>query len=94
MLQVFEQLFGLAFVEIDDDDRDILAGSGKCSSLVWQADTQVFSVWDDEQEGGEFLGYIHMDLFPRDGKHGHMSNINLQPVRNRNKRCALSVDLG
>jgi len=79
MLKIFEELFGLAFVEIVGDDRAALADGGKGSDIVWHEDVQVFSVWDDEGEGSGFVGYLYLDLFPRDGKYGHAANFNLQP---------------
>jgi metallopeptidase MepB len=79
MLKIFEELFGLFFVEIVGKDRDALAESGTGSDIVWHEEVQVFSVWDDEGEGSEFVGYLYLDLFPRDGKYGHAANFNLQP---------------
>ena len=81
MLKIFEQLFGLAFVEITPgQERDRLAESGQGTDIVWHEDVKVFSVWDDEKEGGGFVGYLYLDMFPRDGKYGHAANFNLQPV--------------
>jgi len=79
MLQIFEELFGLAFVEITGSDRDDISPSGKGSDIVWHDEVQVFSVWDDEGEGSGFVGYLYLDLFPRQGKYGHAANFNLQP---------------
>lgn len=80
MLKIFEELFGLVFVEIvGEEDRAALADGGKGSDIVWHQDVQVFSVWDDEAEGAGFVGYLYLDLFPRDGKYGHAANFNLQP---------------
>ncbi|KAI9750644.1 MAG: hypothetical protein M1815_001679 [Lichina confinis] len=80
MLKIFEQLFGLAFVEITPgQERDRLAESGQGTDIVWHEDVKVFSVWDDEKEGGGFVGYLYLDMFPRDGKYGHAANFNLQP---------------
>ncbi|KAB8349738.1 hypothetical protein FH972_023753 [Carpinus fangiana] len=79
MLEIFEQLFGLAFVEITGTERDKLSESGKGSDIVWHEDVQVFSVWDDEGEGSGFVGYLYLDLHPREGKYGHAANFNLQP---------------
>ncbi|KAF2442931.1 zincin [Karstenula rhodostoma CBS 690.94] len=79
MLKIFEELFGLAFVEITGEDRTALADGGKGSDIVWHEDVQVFSVWDDEGEGAGFVGYLYLDLFPRGGKYGHAANFNLQP---------------
>ncbi|KAL2012533.1 hypothetical protein VTN00DRAFT_58, partial [Thermoascus crustaceus] len=79
MLKIFEELFGLVFVEITGEDRDKVAESGKGSDIVWHEDVQIFSVWDDEGEGSGFVGYLYLDLFPRDGKYGHAANFNIQP---------------
>lgn len=84
MLNIFERLFGLVFVEITPgEERDRLAETGKGADIVWHEDVKVFSVWDDEKEGGGFVGYLYLDMFPRDGKYGHAANFNLQPVCQR-----------
>jgi len=82
MLKIFENLMGLAFVEITGEDRDKLAASGKGSDIVWHEECQLFSVWDDEEEGSGFVGYLYLDLHPREGKYGHAANFNIQPVSN------------
>ncbi|KAF2636910.1 thimet oligopeptidase [Massarina eburnea CBS 473.64] len=79
MLKIFETLFGMVFIEVTGDDRAALADGGKSSDIVWHEDVQIFSVWDDEGEGEGFVGYLYLDLFPRDGKYGHAANFNLQP---------------
>jgi metallopeptidase MepB len=80
MLKIFEELFGLVFVEIvGEEDRAALAEGGKGSDIIWHEDVQVFSVWDDEGEGAGFVGWLYLDLHPRDGKYGHAANFNLQP---------------
>ena len=76
----FEELFGLQFVEILGEDRAAVAPTGKGGDIVWHDDVQVFSVWNDEGEGSGFVGYLYLDLFPREGKYGHAANFNLQPV--------------
>ena len=79
MLNIFEQLFGLAFVRLEGADRDSISPSGRGQDIVWHPDVQVFSVWDSEDQGGGFVGYLYLDLHPRDGKYGHAANFNLQP---------------
>ena len=79
MLEIFEEIFGLQFVEIVGADRDSISPTGKGDDIVWHQEVQVFSVWDDEGEGGGFVGYLYLDLFPRVGKYGHAANFNLQP---------------
>ncbi|KAL9079288.1 MAG: hypothetical protein Q9157_001811 [Trypethelium eluteriae] len=82
MLHIFEELFGLQFIEIKGDERDALAKNfsiSKGSDIVWHEDVVLFSVWDAEDQGSSFVGYLYLDLFPRDGKYGHAANFNLQP---------------
>ncbi|KAK5938868.1 metalloendopeptidase [Knufia obscura] len=79
MLKIFEELFGLMFVEVTGKDRDSISPTGKGDDIVWHEETQVFSVWDGEGEGSGFVGYLYLDLFPRQGKYGHAANFNLQP---------------
>ena len=79
MLKIFEELFGLRFVEIVGADRDALSPTGKGSDIVWHQDVILYSVWDDEGEGGGFVGYLYLDLHPRDGKYGHAANFGLHP---------------
>ena len=79
MLHIFDELFGLTFVEVKGEDRDSISPSGKGDDIVWHPDVQIFSVWDDEGEGGGFVGYLYLDLHPRQGKYGHAANFNLQP---------------
>ncbi|KAB5523997.1 hypothetical protein GE09DRAFT_1043450 [Coniochaeta sp. 2T2.1] len=38
--------------------------------LTWHLDVFLYSVWNDEQEGGEFAGYLYLDHHPRPGKAG------------------------
>jgi metallopeptidase MepB len=71
MLQIFEELFGLVFIQIEGAERDKISETGKGVDIVWHEDVKLFSVWDDEGEGGAFSGYLYLDLHPRPGKYGH-----------------------
>ncbi len=79
MLKIFEELFGLVFVELNLEDRARLSPTGKAEDISWHEDVTVFSVWDDAGEGEGFVGYLYLDLHPRQGKYGHAANFNLQP---------------
>ncbi|PSK34054.1 Saccharolysin [Elsinoe australis] len=79
MLQIFESIFGLVFVDITGEDRSKVSPTGKGDDIIWHPDVQIFSVWDDASEGNGFVGYLYLDLHPRDGKYGHAANFNLQP---------------
>ncbi|KAH8911575.1 metalloendopeptidase-like protein [Coniochaeta sp. PMI_546] len=79
MLKIFEELFGLVFVELNPDDRARLSPTGKAEDIAWHEDVIIFSVWDDSSEGDGFVGYLYLDLHPRPGKYGHAANFNLSP---------------
>jgi metallopeptidase MepB len=74
LLDIFQQLFGLHFEEVNT------TGPGIAEGIVWHEDVQMFNVWDDESLGNGFVGHLYLDLFPRDGKYGHASSFNLVPV--------------
>jgi len=79
MLRIFEELFGLVFVELTPEDRKRISPTGKAEDIAWHEDVIIFSVWDDDTEGNGFVGYLYLDLHPRPGKYGHAANFNLQP---------------
>ncbi|KAF3081058.1 hypothetical protein TWF102_001214 [Orbilia oligospora] len=74
MLAIFERLFGLKFVQVAEDGAQV--GSGERG---WHEDCKVYLVHDEESLGGEFVGYLYLDLHPREGKYGHAANFNLIP---------------
>jgi metallopeptidase MepB len=79
MLRIFEEIFGFVFVEIKPEDRAALSPTGKGEDITWHEDVILFSVWDDASEGDDFVGYLYLDLHPRQGKYGHAANFGLQP---------------
>ncbi|KAK1489120.1 peptidase family M3 [Colletotrichum tamarilloi] len=79
MLKIFEELLGFVFVELKPEDRKALSPTGKGEDIAWHEDVIIFSVWDDASEGEGFVGYLYLDLHPRQGKYGHAANFNLQP---------------
>ncbi|KAI5920605.1 peptidase family M3 [Camillea tinctor] len=79
MLHIFEELFGLVFVELGKEERQQISPTGKAEDIAWHEDVILFSVWDDASEGEGFVGYLYLDLHPRQGKYGHAANFNLQP---------------
>lgn len=55
MFAIFEEPFGLEIEKLDGD--------------VWHEDVEIFAVWDNEEYGAAFLGYIYLDLYLRPGKY-------------------------
>lgn len=79
MLKIFEDIFGLVFVELKTEDRARLSPTGKAEDIAWHEEVVIYSVWDDEAAGGGFCGYLYLDLHPRDNKYGHNANFGLEP---------------
>jgi len=79
MLRIFEEVFGLQFKKASQ--ATTIGGDKECT---WHPDVHIYHVWDSDAKGGEFLGYLYLDLYVRDSKVGNASNFNLQPV---SKRC-------
>lgn len=79
MLKIFEEIFGMQFVEIKDEARKSISPTGKAEDIVWHEEVRLYAVWDDEAAGGNFVGYLYIDLHPRDGKYSHNANFNIEP---------------
>lgn len=71
MLDLMQTLFGYRFIEIGDAER---------GSKIWHEDVALYSVWDADETGGGFVGYMYLDLFTRQGKPDYACSINLIPV--------------
>lgn len=67
MFSIFEKLFGLVFHR-----------ESECEA--WHEDVVLYTVWDSEDQGGEFLGYLYMDIFARSGKYAGAHHVSIVPV--------------
>jgi len=80
MLNIFQQIFGLDIQEFRDEERNLLSQTGKGSDCVWHCDVKMFGVWAGNRSKGKFLGYLYVDLYPREGKYTHNANFSIHPV--------------
>lgn len=74
-LWILEGVFGVRFQQEFRDSHNT-----NDTNLAWHADVEIHSVWDAQDRGGSFLGYLYLDLFSRDGKDKNPATFNLQPV--------------
>jgi len=74
MLETMENLFGLVFRELQPEKDEK-------AKVVWRDDVQVFGVWNTEDEGGEFLGRLYLDLYSYEFKRSGSWCASLAPVR-------------
>lgn len=79
-LQIFEDLLGLEFVKMTRTLWDELMDPSAESGMVWHETVDAYSVWDNSQSGGSFVGYLYLDLFPRVGKTSQAGTLNLHLV--------------
>lgn len=63
LLGVYSQILGLQFTKLVDPP-------------TWHEDVFVYMV--NDKESGELMGYVYMDLFPREGKYSHFANKPMQ----------------
>ena len=67
MFSIFEELFGLLFRREEE-----------CHA--WHEDVVLYTVWDSDEQGGGFLGYLYIDIFARAMKYSGAHHISLVPV--------------
>ena len=77
MLKIFEEVLGLQFSKLEKEDLVRLSPTGKAGDCVWHEDVLIYSVWNEESAGGDFLGYLYLDMHPRDNKFTHNANFDL-----------------
>ena len=75
---MLERVFLVCFLLLLTTQANCLE-SGEGKDIIWHEDVKVFSVWDEEAEGGSFVGYLYLDMHPRNGKYPHAANFSLQP---------------
>lgn len=70
MISFYEKLFDVRLIEETHPDP----------KSVWHPDTKLFAVYQNIEHGApknQFMGWLYMDLHPRDGKFSHAANFNL-----------------
>ncbi|KAJ9481534.1 hypothetical protein VN97_g11941 [Penicillium thymicola] len=65
MLKAFETIFSLSIAPVEVTKEQI-----------WHSDVRVFSVRDEQSA---FLGFLYLDIYPREGKYNHAANFNIYP---------------
>ncbi|KAK4081249.1 uncharacterized protein Triagg1_2781 [Trichoderma aggressivum f. europaeum] len=92
MLEINQHLFGMVFIEITKlgQDSGVTFSYNSNAEMLWHDDVRVFSVWNDKQQGGEFVGYLYLDLYERKGKPSNACNVPIRPVSARLEMCSIS----
>lgn len=76
ILEIFGTFFGIRFVPLEQTSFPPQSTSKK----HWGDDVVGFAVWDCEEFGDEFLGYLYLDLIEREGKVQTPSAFAIEPV--------------
>lgn len=71
LFDMYSLLFGLRFEILSPEQEKI---------ETWHEDVMVIAAWNDQDEGGGFVGYLYIDPYPRPGKYGHVGQYGIQPV--------------
>ncbi|TQV99008.1 hypothetical protein V2A60_007299 [Cordyceps javanica] len=69
LLGIFSQILGVEYAALSRDDCARLSPTGVAEDVLWHEEVEIYEVWDDEANGGQFCGYLYLDLFPREGKY-------------------------
>ncbi|CAI5757903.1 unnamed protein product [Candida verbasci] len=70
IMNIYETIFDIKFVKNKTSDPN----------AVWHEDVHQFAIYQDIKSGKpEFLGWLYIDLHPREGKYGHAANFGLGP---------------
>ena len=80
MIDLFNTFFGIDIRELESHDRNALSSSGNGSDLIWHETVRMFAV-RDTNKNQDFLGYLYLDLFEREGKRNLAACSNILPVR-------------
>lgn len=79
MLKIYEEIFGFVFIKLSEQDCARVSATGLAEDVKWHQDVQLYAVWDDEEAGGEFSGYLYLDIYPRESKYNQDANFNIHP---------------
>lgn len=69
---IFQKLFGISFIKIDLT-TEVTNGTAN----LLHEDTSAYQVWDGIEPGKNFLGYLYLDLHPREFKLPHNCHLAL-----------------
>ena len=80
LLDIYEKFLGLKFTEVD-------------SNKFWHTDVKLVEAYDSSNN--KLLGYLLLDLYPRDNKFSHAANLTVVPCvmdnMNNNKNLSVSI---
>jgi metallopeptidase MepB len=79
MMDTFSRLFGVRFHQILPEEYSKF---GADHTMTWHESVSVYSVWasDNVRDANDFVGYLYLDLFPRENKYNHAGHYLLQPA--------------
>lgn len=78
MLKIFEEIFGFKFHELTTEERAKISETGKAEDMTWHEDVWVYSVWNEAARDNSFVGYLYLDMHPRDNKYSHNANFDIE----------------
>ncbi|KAI0120730.1 hypothetical protein BJ170DRAFT_161852 [Xylariales sp. AK1849] len=94
MLEIYEDVFSISFHEVDETTGAALTDDP--STLIWHSDVKMFLVWErGARNEDDFVGYLYVDLYARDGKYSTCANFSIHPgftdVLGKRHPCATAL---
>lgn len=86
ILDLYAELFGIKFVRIEGKDLDELSPTGNGTQMTWHPDVELFAVWDSKNSD-EFLGFLYLDVYFREGKGNGMLIFLIALLRYTTNNC-------
>ena len=78
VFKMYQKIFSIKFEKVKNVKK----------SQIWYKDVILYRVFDKANNKLKILGYLYLDLFPRDNKYNHAGTFHLQPsyINKHNKR--------
>jgi Zn-dependent oligopeptidase len=75
IFDIFGKLFGIKISKIDIEDKNIVS-----KEYYWDSEVKLYKIIqsDKEEKKTDVIGYLYLDLYPREGKFTHAATFSLQ----------------
>ncbi|GAA5852314.1 hypothetical protein JCM8547_006734 [Rhodosporidiobolus lusitaniae] len=76
VLEIYRELLGVELIPVPRTEE--------AGGVTWHDEAEMYAVWESSRDAKnpdkkDFLGYMHLDLFPRENKYGHAAVWGLIP---------------
>lgn len=81
LLKMYSDIYGFDFRKVEGEALTRLSPTGNAADLFWHDDVQMYTVWEasESENTSDFVGYLYLDLYNRDGKSPGAYMFGLEP---------------